>query len=118
MSAALLDLFGGRSARGAARRLVGAGLLAVPATVASGMADYDTIHTRPEQRVATVHAVGNGLVAALYLGSWLARRRGSHRRGAALGFAGGVLASATGYLGGHLSFGRAVGVGDRGLDER
>lgn len=115
MSAGLLDLFGGKHSRTAARRLVGFGLLAVPGTVASGMADYAHIPERPERRVAVVHAVGNAAVAALYLASWRARRRGRFGAGKVLGLAGGALAMGTGYLGGHLSFARSVGTGERGL---
>jgi uncharacterized membrane protein len=116
MSANLLDLFGGRQSRTAARRLVGFGLLAVPGTVATGLADYADIHDRPERRVAVVHAAGNVAVAALYLASWRARGRGRIGAGKALGMAGGLLAMSTGYLGGHLSFARSVGTGERGLE--
>jgi uncharacterized membrane protein len=115
MSAGLLDLFGGKHSRVAARRLVGFGLLAVPGTVATGMADYADIPDQPDRRVAVVHAAGNAAVAALYLASWRARRRGRFGAGKALGLAGGALAIGTGYLGGHLSFARSVGTGARGL---
>ncbi|MCU1346022.1 MAG: hypothetical protein JWL70_2288, partial [Acidimicrobiia bacterium] len=56
-------------------------------------------------------------VGTFYLLSWRARRRGQHARGVALGLTGGMLGWLTGYLGGHLSFGRGVGVGDRGVDD-
>jgi uncharacterized membrane protein len=115
MSAGLLDLLGGKHSRTAARRLVGLGLLAVPPTVASGVADYAHIPERPERRVAVVHAAGNAVVAALYLASWRARRRGRFGAGKVLGLAGGALAIGTGYLGGHLSFARSIGTGERGL---
>ncbi|MGF1665767.1 MAG: DUF2231 domain-containing protein [Acidimicrobiia bacterium] len=116
MSAGLLDLFGGKQSRTAARRLVGFGLLAVPGTVATGMADYADIADQPDRRVAVVHAAGNAAVAALYFASWRARRRGRFGSGKALGLAGGLLAMGTGYLGGHLSFARSVGTGARGLE--
>jgi uncharacterized membrane protein len=115
LAADLLDLVGGQQSRGAAQRLVGLGLLAVPPTVAAGLADWDRIGTEPVRRVATVHAVGNTAVAACYLLSWQARRRGRHGLGVAAGLVGGSLAMATGYLGGHLSFARAAGVEDRGV---
>lgn len=116
MSANLLDLVGGRSAAPAAQRLVGLGLLAVPPTVASGFADWhDASDDERVRRVGAVHAAGNTVVGALYLGSWLARRRGRRARGVVLALAGGVLAIGTGYLGGHLSFARGAGHGARGL---
>jgi uncharacterized membrane protein len=115
MSAGILDLVGGRKARPAAQRLVAAGLLAVPLTAASGLADYGTIGDHRVKRVGAVHGLGNTVVALSYLASWRARRKGHHLRGVWWGLAGGGFAIATGYLGGHLSFGRGVGAGVRGM---
>lgn len=113
-SAALLDAVGGRSSRGAARRLIGIGLLAVPATALTGLADYPSVPDRATRRVSGVHAVGNTVAAALYLASWQRRRSGRHGAGVVLGLLGGGVASFTGYLGGHMSFARATGTGARG----
>jgi uncharacterized membrane protein len=115
MAAGILDIVGGRGSRRAAQRLVGAGLLAVPATGATGLSDWATLHDQRSRRVGFVHAAGNTAVALLYVGSWRARRRGRHGRGIALGMLGAVGGWATGYLGGHLSFGRGAGMGPRGL---
>jgi uncharacterized membrane protein len=115
LSASLLDLLGGRGSRTAARRLVGLGLLFVPPTVAAGLADYPTSDQVRNRRVATVHAAGNVVMSGMYLLSWRARRRNHHLRGVLWALAGGGLAWATGYLGGHLSFSRGVGTGARGL---
>jgi uncharacterized membrane protein len=115
IGSSLLDLVGGRGARGASRRLIGWGLLFVPPTAASGLVDWSSIDERRTSRVGVVHAVGNVVVATLYLASWQQRRRRHHLTGVALGLAGGVLAVGTGYLGGHLSFGRGAGIGERGL---
>jgi uncharacterized membrane protein len=117
IGANVLDLVGGRRSRVAARRLVGAGLLAVPLTALSGLADWADSDDVRVGRVGAVHAVGNGAAALAYLGSWLARRAGRHRSGVALGLVGGGLAVGTGYLGGHLSFARRSGTGLRGLRE-
>ena len=117
LSANLLDLLGGRRSRPAAQRLVGLGLMAVPPTMATGWADWSTIEDDGPRRVGVVHAVGNAAVGSLYFLSWRARRRGRHLRGAALGLTGGLLAMGTGYLGGHLSFARGAGMGQRGLEE-
>jgi hypothetical protein len=84
--------------------------------MASGWADWSSIEDDRSRRVGVVHAVGNVAVGALYLSSWRARRRGRHLEGKALGLTGGLLALGTGYLGGHLSFARGVGVGQRGLE--
>lgn len=116
-SALLLDLTAGEQGRDAARRLVGAGVLAVAPTAASGLADWSELGTaRRPKRVGLVHAAANVTTTLLYVGSWLARRRGDHDRGRALALAGGAGLAVGGYLGGHLSYAQAVGV-NRNADE-
>lgn len=104
MSATVLDLVGGPSARTAARRLVGLGLLATGPTIAAGLADWEDSE-QPTRRVGVVHAGLNGVAATLYGLSWLARRRGHHGLGVMAALTGGGVAAAGGYLGGHMSFG-------------
>jgi|GEM_PF-369327 len=116
LSAGLLDVVGGRRSRAAAQRLVGLGVAFVPATAAAGMADYSTVGDARIQRVGAAHAIGNSVVGGLYLMSWLQRRRGHYARGVLLGLGGGALAWVTGYLGGHMSFGRGSSVELRGMD--
>ena len=111
MSASFLDLFGGRDARRPAQRLVGFGLLAAVPTAASGLAEWRET-AGGARRVGVVHAGVNGTAALLYGSSWLARRRGRHVAGVALGVGGGVVATAGGYLGGHLSLVRKIGTAD------
>jgi nitrite reductase/ring-hydroxylating ferredoxin subunit/uncharacterized membrane protein len=121
-SALVLDLAGGERARRASRTLVGAGLAAALPTALAGAADWEALGDveRPK-RVGAVHAVANGTATLLYAASWLARRRGDHRRGVALGVAGAGLLGLGGYLGGHLAYRNAVGVdhavGETGPDE-
>jgi nitrite reductase/ring-hydroxylating ferredoxin subunit/uncharacterized membrane protein len=110
-SAWLLDLTGRADTRGAAQTLVGLGVLTALPTIASGAADYvATGEADRPKRVGAVHAVANVTATALYAASWLARRRGRHGTGVALGMVGAVAATAGGYLGGHLAFRNAVGV--------
>jgi uncharacterized membrane protein len=116
ISSGLLDLVGGSRSRRASQRLVGLGLVFVPLTAASGLVDWSAVDEPGTKRVGAVHAVGNTIVASLYFMSWRSRRRGHHVRGVTLGLTAGSLAWATGYLGGHMSFGRGAGVGERGLD--
>ena len=110
-SASLLDLVGGRSARPAARRLVGLGVVAALPTAASGLAEWREAD-RPSQRVGTVHAATNSAALALYSASYLHRRRGRHGRAVMLGITGGLVATAGGYLGGHLTLARKTGTRD------
>jgi uncharacterized membrane protein len=115
-SATVLDLVGGRSSRKAAQRLVGLGVLLVPATALTGWADYDQVDDEATRRVGAVHAVGNIAAAALFMASWRSRRRGSHLRGVVLGLLGGSLTVVTGYLGGHMAFAGGASTEPRGLD--
>ncbi len=109
--ALLLDLTAGEQGRDAARRLVGAGVLAVAPTAASGLADWSELGSaRRPKRVGLVHAAANTATAVLFGASWLARRRGDHARGRTLALAGAGGLAVGGYLGGHLSYAQGVGV--------
>jgi uncharacterized membrane protein len=112
MSASLLDLIGGKAGRRPAEKLIGFGLVASLPTVAAGLADWvQTVDG--SRRVGVVHAAVNLSAAALYATSLIARRKDHYRFGVGLGIAGGLTATAGGYLGGHLSLARAVGTGPR-----
>lgn len=111
IAALTLDLFPGR--RRASQTLVGAGVAAVPITVAAGLAEWGTLHEERQRRVATVHAIGNLFVGMAFLRSWVARRHGAQRAGVLWSLGGGVLALVTGYLGGHMSFVQGAGSGRR-----
>jgi nitrite reductase/ring-hydroxylating ferredoxin subunit/uncharacterized membrane protein len=104
-----LDALAGERGREASTTLVGLGVLAAVPTAVSGWSDW--VDTEDEERrIGVAHAVGNLAATALYAASWLARRRGARRGGVALAIVGGGIASATAYLGGHLVYGRGLGV--------
>lgn len=108
-SATLLDLLGGKKSRKAATRLVGLGVLAALPTAASGASDWaDT--TGPAKRVGLVHAALNYAAVGAFALSWRARHKGKHSKGVGLALIGDALVGASGYLGGHLSYSRGVGV--------
>lgn len=108
-SAFVLDAVGGERTEQAADTLVGLGVLAAVPTALTGLADWaDT--WGPTRRVGTVHAAGNAAAASVYGLSWIARKRGARGLGVALGLLGMGIASGTAYLGGHLVFGKGVGV--------
>lgn len=107
-SATVLDVVGGKESRGAAQKLVGAGLLAVAPTAWTGWAEWSEAGRR-EQRVGVVHAAANGAAIVSYTASWLARRGGHHRTGAGLALAGAAATGVGAYLGGHLAVARKVG---------
>ncbi|MDT0166802.1 hypothetical protein Q9R32_14705 [Actinotalea sp. AC32] len=111
VSALALDVVGGRSARPAARRLIGLGILAAVPTAVTGLADWSHTSQR-NSRVGVVHAAGNTVGLLLFGASWIARGRGHHARGVTLGMLGGAAAGASGFLGAHLSLARNVNARD------
>jgi nitrite reductase/ring-hydroxylating ferredoxin subunit/uncharacterized membrane protein len=109
MSAGFLDLVGGDDSEKAAERLVGLGVVAAVPTAVAGLSDWAELFGGL-RRVGSVHAIGNTTALSLQTMSWLARRRGRRGLGIGLSAMGAAVATASAWLGGHLSFGRGVGV--------
>jgi nitrite reductase/ring-hydroxylating ferredoxin subunit/uncharacterized membrane protein len=107
--AALLDLLGGDDTEDAARGLIALGALSAIPTAVTGLADWSDTGN-PERRVGVVHALANVVALGLYTAGWAARRNGRTGRGKLLSFAGFATASFSGFLGGHIAYGRGVGV--------
>lgn len=101
----LLDCTGQRAA---ARQLLGLGLMAVPAAVVTGIADYPD--TTAQQRVGAVHATANTIATILIAASYLCRRANRHGAGVILSALGVAAAGGGGALGGHLAYAQGVGV--------
>lgn len=118
-SATLLDVLGRDGDRAAASRLVAVGIASAVPTAVSGMSDWsDTTLADPAaRRVGAVHAVANIMALGLYAASWGSRRSGQHGRGVRLGLAGAAALGAGGFLGGHLSYGRGVGVDQTAFEQ-
>jgi uncharacterized membrane protein len=112
-SSLILDFAGGPSAESAADLLVGVGVAAVAPTALSGWSDWSETLTPEQRRVGLVHAAANITAASMFSASLLRRREG--RRGVAklLSVAGASALGVGGYLGGHLSYARSVGTGER-----
>ena len=106
-SATVLDAVGGSTARPAAQRLVGLGVLAAGPTAVTGWAEWSGSRQR-DQRVGLVHAVANAAAIGLFASSWRARSRGRHARGVALSLAASSSLGLGGFLGGHLVSARKV----------
>ncbi len=106
---ALLDAVGGAGAEPAADLLIGVGIVSAIPTAMTGLNDWsDTIGA--ETRLGTVHAAANVVALGFYAASLLARRAGRRGSGKALGLAGAGALMVGGFLGGHLSYARAVNV--------
>jgi len=103
LSATILDLTGGDEK--AARQLVAAGLTAAIPAALTGAADWSEQHEQ-QMRVGVVHAAGNTVAAGLYGASLICR---GPRAGRLLRLAGLAAVSASGLLGGHISFRLAGG---------
>lgn len=106
LSAGVLDATG--RAPEASRFLVALGAVGVlPAAVAGAV---DLSQLRPQHsRIGVVHASANVVALGLYTASYLQRRRDRQVSGRVLGYLGLAVVSASGFLGGHLSFRKAAG---------
>ncbi|MGD0447147.1 MAG: Rieske 2Fe-2S domain-containing protein [Candidatus Dormibacteria bacterium] len=111
--AVILDLFGGSGAADAVDPLVELGALAAVPAVVSGLSDWADSYG-PERRVGVVHAAANVTALGLFAASLMA----GHRSARPLRLLGLAAVSAGGYLGGHLSFGRGVGVDHQAFLEK
>lgn len=109
--ASVLDLAAPGSPE-ASERLLWLGIAAALPTAASGASDWaDTEDADPRvRRVGVVHAAANVAALALAVGSLTARRRGSLAVGRALSAAATGALGFGGYLGGHMTYSRGVGV--------
>ncbi|QDQ97356.1 Rieske 2Fe-2S domain-containing protein [Tomitella fengzijianii] len=106
---ALFDIVGGKQGNRAAGTLIAAGLFTAVPAAATGLNDWaDT--KAPESRVGAVHAAANSSASMLFLASLALRFRGRIVPGKALSWAGLALVGGGGYLGGHLTYARAMNV--------
>jgi nitrite reductase/ring-hydroxylating ferredoxin subunit len=110
--AVILDLFGGAAAGDAVDPLVGVGALAALPAVASGLSDWADSYGK-ERRVGLAHAAANVTGLGLFAASLVARRGARPLR--LLGLA---AVTAGGYLGGHLSYARGLGVDHQAFLEK
>ena len=108
-AATVLDLIGGEGSENAVEALLALGIVATLPTAGAGLADWSDTYGS-EQRIGLVHAVANVTALSLFAGSLAARRSGRRGLGRALGLAGQNALLTGGYLGGHLSYARGVGV--------
>ncbi|GAC1574778.1 MAG: hypothetical protein NVS3B18_08390 [Candidatus Dormibacteria bacterium] len=115
-AATVVDLLGGEDGAAASALLTILGVLAVAPTAAAGLSDWaDTVG--PERRLGMIHALGNLGGSTLYLAALLSRRSGNRAAGRLFSVAGLGALSVSGYIGGHLVFGRGIGVDHNVFDE-
>jgi nitrite reductase/ring-hydroxylating ferredoxin subunit/uncharacterized membrane protein len=108
-AATVLDLIGGRRSQDAVRALLAVGIVTSLPTATAGLADWSDTYGA-EQRIGLVHALSNVAALSLFAGSLAARRGGRTGLGRMLSLAGMTALATGGYLGGHLTYSRGVGV--------
>lgn len=108
-STSALDVLGGKSAEQAADQLVFIGTVAALPTIAAGLSDWAELWGA-QQRVGSVHALGNATAFSLQILSIRARRGGKRKKACLLSVAALVIAGASANLGGYLSFVKGVGI--------
>ena len=119
-SAVLLDwLGGGRGADRAADRLIGIGLAAAVPAAVTGWNDWadSEVASASVRRVGIVHAAANVTAVGLFGASLVARRGGARGGGKLLALLGAGAIGASGYLGGHLSYAKGVGVDQTAFED-
>lgn len=107
--ATLLDTLGGRNSAPAADILVWTGIATAVPTAAAGLNDWSDTEGKA-RRTGLVHAATNSTALCLYTSSALARAAGRRGLGKTLGLAGFGFLMLGGFLGGHLTYARAVNV--------
>ncbi|HEU5001714.1 MAG TPA: Rieske 2Fe-2S domain-containing protein [Actinomycetota bacterium] len=105
-SALFLDFMG----KDGADTLIGLGILAALPTAVTGLSELADFGTDPDFAVGAAHALANMAALGLFSTSWLARKAGSRSLGFMLSLAATGLMTGAGFLGGHLSFRRGIGV--------
>jgi len=100
---------GGSSARRTADVLTAVGTASAIPTAITGLADFSAIPSGAAAHGLT-HAAANSTALLFYLLSLAARKNGERGKGIALSTAGMAVVTAGAYLGGHLVFGKRVGV--------
>jgi nitrite reductase/ring-hydroxylating ferredoxin subunit/uncharacterized membrane protein len=108
-SATVLDLVGGKRSQRGANRLTLLGIVSAVPTAAAGLSDWSETYGEAK-RVGVVHASANVVGLALYAASVWSRLRHRRAKAASLGLLGMGVMTVGGYLGGHLSYVKGVGV--------
>jgi uncharacterized membrane protein len=111
-SSVILDLLGGHAAQSSADLLIVVGLAAALPTALSGWTDWSGTD-KQQQGVGLIHAVANIFAVSLFALSLRQRRQDRRKVGKLLSLAGAGSMGTAAYLGGHLSFARGAGVGER-----
>lgn len=103
-----LDLFGEEDGADLALKI---GTLSSLGTAVTGAAQwFDLQNDEEPRRLGTLHALLNTTALGFYVSSIALRQNGHRATGIATAWTGHAIVTASGYIGGHLSFGLGIGV--------
>ncbi len=100
----VLDIVGRKRSARTSAAMVGFGVASAVPTIAAGAVDWTQL-PEEKKRTGLIHMICMAITTWLYAWSFFARLRGRRGRGILLGMLGAGVATAGGYLGGHLVFG-------------
>lgn len=107
-----MDLIGEQRASDLALKM---GTLSAGATAITGAAQwYDATNDDEPRRLGVLHAQLNSAALAFYIASWILRDQDRRTAGLATAWVGHTLVTASGYIGGHLTYNLGIGV-DRNI---
>jgi nitrite reductase/ring-hydroxylating ferredoxin subunit/uncharacterized membrane protein len=109
-AAEALDVIGGPRYEAAVNGLVGFGVAASIPTIVTGLSELSDVGTERDRALGTLHALTNICATLLFGASYIACREGRTPAGRVLSLTGFLTVLAGGFLGGHLSYRRGIGV--------
>ncbi len=111
----IFDLLGHEDASDVSLKI---GTLSAIGTALSGAAQWADLQEMEEpRRLGALHALMNTTALGLCVTSWALRERGHRETGIATAWAGYGIATASAWIGGHLSFRLGIGVDRQAFDE-
>lgn len=117
-AAEALDLLGGPAHEASTNGLIGFGVLSSLPTAVTGLSELSDVTTSRDRALGALHALTNISASTLFALSYMAGRRGRTPFAKALSLTGFVALMGGGFLGGHLSYRRGIGVDQTAFDPR
>jgi nitrite reductase/ring-hydroxylating ferredoxin subunit/uncharacterized membrane protein len=110
-----MDLIGEEHAADLSLKL---GVISSGTTAITGAAQwYDATNSEEPRRLGVLHASLNSVALGFYIWSWVLREQDKRTAGLVTAWTGHTIATASGYIGGHLSYVLGIGV-DRNITEK
>jgi len=117
-AAEALDLLGGPAYDASTNGLIGFGVLSSLPTAVTGLSELSDVVTSKDRALGALHALTNISASALFAASYVAGRRRRTVFAKALSLTGFLAVMGGGFLGGHLSYRRGIGVDQTAFEPR